>query len=132
MQRCINFVFHVLGLWNYVFLFSNLALFVLMPFAYLFTESEGLPGSRKVIFINIIAKYSVNCMIVFQCSPVMNRRWGNCNKVVHRAFHMYHCLQIIRTSDNLKAVVSAVDDLDSKSTEKRANELSKNCKYLIQ
>ena len=37
-----------LGLWNQIFLASNLALFILMPFAYLFTESEGLPGSRKV------------------------------------------------------------------------------------
>ncbi|KAK2145407.1 hypothetical protein LSH36_684g01000 [Paralvinella palmiformis] len=37
------------GLWNQVFLFSNLALFVLMPFAYFFTESEGLPGSGRGI-----------------------------------------------------------------------------------
>lgn len=35
------------GLWNHVFLFSNLSLFVLLPFAYLFTESEGFAGSRK-------------------------------------------------------------------------------------
>ncbi|CAH2012803.1 unnamed protein product [Acanthoscelides obtectus] len=32
------------GLWNYVFLFSNLSLFVFLPFAYLFTESEGCWG----------------------------------------------------------------------------------------
>lgn len=37
----------VLGLWNYVFVFSNLSLFVLLPFAYLFTESEGFFGHRK-------------------------------------------------------------------------------------
>ncbi|GAB6018686.1 hypothetical protein CHUAL_000362 [Chamberlinius hualienensis] len=35
------------GLWNLVFLFSNLCLFVLLPFAYLFSESEGFPGSTK-------------------------------------------------------------------------------------
>jgi len=35
------------GLWNHVFLFSNLSLFVLLPFAYLFTESEGFSGCRK-------------------------------------------------------------------------------------
>ncbi|KRT83322.1 hypothetical protein AMK59_3445, partial [Oryctes borbonicus] len=35
------------GLWNYVFLFSFLSLFVLLPFAYLFIESEGLFGHRK-------------------------------------------------------------------------------------
>lgn len=37
-----------LGLWNLVFLFSNLSLIFLMPFAYFFTESEGFAGSRKV------------------------------------------------------------------------------------
>ncbi|KAK7584276.1 hypothetical protein V9T40_005239 [Parthenolecanium corni] len=37
----------VQGLWNHVFLFSNLSLFVLLPFAYFFTESEGFSGQRK-------------------------------------------------------------------------------------
>lgn len=36
-------------LWDSVFLFSNLSLFVLLPFAYFFTESEGFSGSRKGI-----------------------------------------------------------------------------------
>ncbi|KAF7995385.1 hypothetical protein HCN44_006492 [Aphidius gifuensis] len=35
------------GLWNHVFLFSNLSLFVFLPFAYLFTESEGFVGYKK-------------------------------------------------------------------------------------
>ncbi|KAI5612193.1 limb region 1-like-like protein [Silurus asotus] len=35
------------GLWNLVFLFSNLSLVFLMPFAYFFTESEGFVGSKK-------------------------------------------------------------------------------------
>lgn len=38
----------LLGLWNLVFLFSNLSLVFLMPFAYFFTESEGFAGSKKV------------------------------------------------------------------------------------
>uniref|UniRef100_A0AAY4CZ83 Protein LMBR1L n=1 Tax=Denticeps clupeoides TaxID=299321 RepID=A0AAY4CZ83_9TELE len=37
------------GLWNMVFLFSNLSLVFLLPFAYFFTESEGFAGSKKVI-----------------------------------------------------------------------------------
>lgn len=37
-----------LGLWNLMSLFSNLCLFVLMPFAYFFLESEGFAGSKKV------------------------------------------------------------------------------------
>ncbi len=45
------------ALWNQIFLCSNLALFILIPFAYLFTESEGFPGSKRVrkpLFIFII------------------------------------------------------------------------------
>lgn len=34
------------GLWNHVFLFSNLSMFVFLPFAYLFSESAGFPGCR--------------------------------------------------------------------------------------
>lgn len=39
------------GLWNLVFLFSNLSLVFLMPFAYFFTESEGFAGSKKVSYL---------------------------------------------------------------------------------
>ncbi|XP_065218464.1 protein Lilipod [Planococcus citri] len=39
----------VQGLWNHIFLFSNLSLFVLLPFAYFFIESEGFSGHRKGI-----------------------------------------------------------------------------------
>lgn len=35
------------GMWSYVFLFSNLSLFILLPFAYFFTESEGFSGSQR-------------------------------------------------------------------------------------
>ncbi|KAL1509903.1 hypothetical protein ABEB36_004570 [Hypothenemus hampei] len=35
------------GLWYYIFLLSNLSMFVFLPFAYLFTESEGFCGHRK-------------------------------------------------------------------------------------
>lgn len=41
------------GLWNHVFLFSNLSLFVLLPFAYFFTESEGFSGQRKVKYTSL-------------------------------------------------------------------------------
>lgn len=35
------------GLWNQVFLGCNLSLFLLLPFAYFFVESEGMAGWRK-------------------------------------------------------------------------------------
>lgn len=43
----------VQGLWNYVFLLSNISLFVLLPFAYFFTESEGFSGSKKGIMARV-------------------------------------------------------------------------------
>ncbi len=41
------------SLWSYVFLFSNISLFILLPFAYFFTESEGFSGSRKGIMARV-------------------------------------------------------------------------------
>ncbi|XP_037740041.1 protein LMBR1L isoform X3 [Chelonia mydas] len=41
------------GLWNLVFLFSNLSLVFLMPFAYFFTEAEGFAGSKKGILARV-------------------------------------------------------------------------------
>ena len=39
------------GLWNLIFLFANISLFILLPFAYLFIESEGFSGHKKVCII---------------------------------------------------------------------------------
>ncbi|KAK6321362.1 hypothetical protein J4Q44_G00083380 [Coregonus suidteri] len=41
------------GLWNLVFLFSNLSLVFLLPFAYFFTESEGFAGSKKGVMARL-------------------------------------------------------------------------------
>lgn len=41
------------GVWNSIFLCSNTSVFVLLPFAYFFTESEGLPGSKRVSIFSI-------------------------------------------------------------------------------
>ncbi|XP_046392157.1 protein Lilipod isoform X2 [Ischnura elegans] len=49
----------VQGLWNYIFLFSNLSLFVLLPFAYLFTESEGFTGYRKGIMARVYETFTI-------------------------------------------------------------------------
>lgn len=45
------------GLWNLVSLFSNLCLFVLMPFAYFFLESEGFAGSKKGIKARVLETF---------------------------------------------------------------------------
>ncbi|XP_053959688.1 protein Lilipod isoform X1 [Anastrepha ludens] len=47
------------GLWNHVFLFSNLSLFVFLPFAYLFTESTGFVGYKKGIIARAYETFTV-------------------------------------------------------------------------
>ncbi|XP_020717547.1 protein Lilipod isoform X2 [Ceratitis capitata] len=47
------------GLWNHVFLFSNLSLFVFLPFAYLFTESTGFVGHKKGIIARAYETFTV-------------------------------------------------------------------------
>ncbi|EEB10104.1 lipocalin-1 interacting membrane receptor, putative [Pediculus humanus corporis] len=51
------------GLWNHVFLFSNLSLFILLPFAYLFMESEGFPGSKKGLWARAYETFTVLCLV---------------------------------------------------------------------
>ncbi|XP_026674759.1 protein Lilipod isoform X7 [Ceratina calcarata] len=54
------------GLWNHVFLFSNLSLFVFLPFAYLFTESEGFVGYRNVrsgVMARVYETVTVLCLL---------------------------------------------------------------------
>lgn len=58
-SNCIVRYYIFLGLWNYVFLFSNLSLFVLLPFAYLFTESEGFFGHRKGLMSRVYETFIV-------------------------------------------------------------------------
>lgn len=53
------FLFFYLGLWNHVFLFSNLSLFVLLPFSYLFAESSGFFGHRKGIISRAYETFTV-------------------------------------------------------------------------
>lgn len=48
------------GMWSYVFLFSNLSLFVLLPFAYFFTESEGFSGSRR----GMVSRLRETCVLL--------------------------------------------------------------------
>ncbi|XP_055856305.1 protein Lilipod isoform X1 [Episyrphus balteatus] len=47
------------GLWNHVFLFSNLSLFVFLPFAYLFSESTGFSGHKKGVIARAYETFTV-------------------------------------------------------------------------
>lgn len=46
-------------LWNYVFLFSNLSMFVFLPFSYLFTESSGFSGHQKGVIARAYETFTV-------------------------------------------------------------------------
>lgn len=45
-----QYFFTLAGLWSHVFLFSNVSLFVFLPFAYLFAESAGFFGYRPGVW----------------------------------------------------------------------------------
>ncbi|CAG0883880.1 unnamed protein product [Cyprideis torosa] len=53
------------GLWNLVFLFSNLSLFIFLPFAYLFSESEGFVGSKKGLLSRVYESSVVLVLLAF-------------------------------------------------------------------
>ncbi|KAJ3587116.1 hypothetical protein NHX12_013506 [Muraenolepis orangiensis] len=60
------------GLWNLVFLFSNLSLVFLMPFAYFFTESEGFAGSKKGVMARV---YEAVVLLVLLVLLVLGMVW---------------------------------------------------------
>ncbi|XP_030324001.1 protein LMBR1L isoform X2 [Calypte anna] len=60
------------GLWNLVFLFSNLSLVFLMPFAYFFTESEGFAGSKKGIMARV---YETSVVLLLLTLLVLGMVW---------------------------------------------------------
>uniref|UniRef100_A0A8C5L8L1 Protein LMBR1L n=1 Tax=Jaculus jaculus TaxID=51337 RepID=A0A8C5L8L1_JACJA len=60
------------GLWNLIFLFPNLFLIFLMPFAYFFTESEGFAGSRKGVLGRV---YETVVMLILLTLLVLGIMW---------------------------------------------------------
>ncbi|XP_078542235.1 protein LMBR1L isoform X2 [Lissotriton helveticus] len=60
------------GLWNLIFLFSNLSLVFLMPFAYLFTEAEGFAGSKKGIMARV---YETSVVLLLLTLLVLGIVW---------------------------------------------------------
>ncbi|VDK19277.1 unnamed protein product [Anisakis simplex] len=52
------------SLWNYVFALSNLSLFILLPFAYFFIESQGFRGQRRGIMTRVYETVAVCIMMI--------------------------------------------------------------------
>ncbi|XP_026844305.1 protein Lilipod isoform X2 [Drosophila persimilis] len=67
------------GLWNHVFLFSNLSLFIFLPFVYLFTESTGFVGHKKGILPRVYETFTVfmlMAVIVLVLTAVLSAVFG--------------------------------------------------------
>ena len=54
------------GIWNLIFVLSNVSLFIFLPFAYLFCESEGLPffGNKRVSMRKLLRKTNSTVWVV--------------------------------------------------------------------
>ncbi|XP_028405757.1 limb region 1 protein homolog isoform X2 [Dendronephthya gigantea] len=59
------------GFWNFVFLGSYLSLFVAIPFAYFFIESEGFAGSKKGIKARIYETFVVLGLLVIVVTSIV-------------------------------------------------------------
>ncbi|XP_016961161.1 protein Lilipod isoform X2 [Drosophila biarmipes] len=67
------------GLWNHVFLFSNLSLFIFLPFVYLFSESTGFVGHKKGILPRVYETFTVfmlMAVIVLVLTAVLSAVFG--------------------------------------------------------
>lgn len=53
------------GLWNQIFLFSNLAFFIFLPFSYLFSESSGFVGHKKGLVPRLYETIVVFILLIF-------------------------------------------------------------------
>uniref|UniRef100_A0A915PZN5 Uncharacterized protein n=1 Tax=Setaria digitata TaxID=48799 RepID=A0A915PZN5_9BILA len=52
------------SLWNYIFALSNLSLFILLPFAYFFIESQGFKGHGKGIMTRVYETVAVCVLLI--------------------------------------------------------------------
>lgn len=87
------------GIWNLVFLFSNIAIFALLPFAYLFTESEGLSGSQRGVKSRVyetMTVLSLIAIIIFGISYVASALINN-HTLKYKTLHTFgsYCLPFL-------------------------------------
>jgi hypothetical protein len=94
------------GLWNAIFLFSNLSLFMFLPFAHLFAESIGLPGYKKGIKSRVL-ETSLLLLLIVICvigiSFVISSVFDSDNAASHSFFNisdyhlpfLYSCISFI-------------------------------------
>ncbi|KAF4518924.1 hypothetical protein B566_EDAN006762 [Ephemera danica] len=86
------------GLWNHIFLFSNMSLFVLLPFAYLFSESEGFAGYKKGILSRIYETFTVLVLlavVVLGMAYILSALLDRDGSSLHRLIHLWSYLPFI-------------------------------------
>ncbi|XP_054721963.1 protein Lilipod-like [Uloborus diversus] len=77
------------GLWRIIFLFSNTALFILLPFAHLFIEAEGFPGSPRGIMsrvyevVLVLALLGITIMGIISISVAVYHRRGSFSLILN-------------------------------------------------
>ncbi|GFY40579.1 protein LMBR1L [Trichonephila inaurata madagascariensis] len=86
------------GMWNLVFLFSNLALFLLLPFSHLFIESEGFPGSKKGVKARVYESCLVLALvcilllgITYIISSLFSDSHNSIASILSKLFFLYLC-----------------------------------------
>ncbi|XP_033195105.1 protein Lilipod [Bombus vosnesenskii] len=94
------------GLWNLVFLFSNLSLFVFLPFAYLFTESEGFVGYKKGVMARVYETVTVLCLLgtlvlgmTYVLSALIDRKKSSLHTLLNLSSYylpfLYSCVSFV-------------------------------------
>ncbi|VDO97785.1 unnamed protein product [Soboliphyme baturini] len=78
------------SLWNYVFLLNNLCLFVLLPFAYFFVESQGIIGLRSGIVTRVCETVSVCIFVVIVVTNLFRLGFYFCFGD-HMEFQFFSC-----------------------------------------
>jgi len=77
------------GIWNLLFTLTNVTLFLLLPFAYLFCESEGFTGARRGLWgraketlVTLLLLSVVVCGFIYIISAVVDRDQNSIDTLV--------------------------------------------------
>nr|KAG5695077.1 hypothetical protein BaRGS_032570 [Batillaria attramentaria]KAG5707139.1 hypothetical protein BaRGS_011850 [Batillaria attramentaria] len=101
------------GLWNHIFFLSNLALFILMPFAYFFTEAEGFSGSKKGLMSRV---YETAMVLTLLAVVVLGIAWvasALINGDHHSKQQLFAPSQIANGHTNMDAMVFQLEEMQS-------------------
>ncbi|XP_054153171.1 protein Lilipod-like [Oppia nitens] len=96
------------SLWSYVFVFSNISLFILLPFAYFFTESEGFSGSRKGIMARVYETFILLVLLsvlVLGMTYLMCALMGYEDMGISQLFTLWHYLPFLYSCISFFGVV---------------------------